>query len=151
VNITNATLYDLLEIKTLLNNGVKNGVILYRNSDTIATNIRSYLLVKNNEIIIGTLAIHIHTVELAEIRSLYVHEDFRRQGIANKLLLKAIQQSKKLGIKKLLTLTYQVSLFKKIGFYEIEKSSIPNSKIWVDCMNCQHFPVCDEVALIKEL
>jgi amino-acid N-acetyltransferase len=48
-------------------------------------------------------------------------------------------------------LTYQQRFFERLGFEEIPKESIPEHKIWADCIKCKHFPVCNEVSLIKTL
>jgi amino-acid N-acetyltransferase len=50
-----------------------------------------------------------------------------------------------------LTLTYQKEFFEKLGFVEIPKESIPDKKIWADCIKCKFFPNCNEIALIKHL
>ncbi|PHQ55600.1 MAG: GNAT family N-acetyltransferase, partial [Sulfurimonas sp.] len=34
---------------------------------------------------------------------------------------------------------------------EIPKESLPEHKIWADCIKCKHFPICNEVSLIKTL
>jgi len=34
---------------------------------------------------------------------------------------------------------------------EIDKKDLSNQKIWADCIKCKHFPVCDEIALIKKM
>jgi len=48
-------------------------------------------------------------------------------------------------------LTYLADFFKKIGFVEIPKESIPEHKIWADCIKCIHFPVCNEISLVYRL
>lgn len=152
MKVTGATLKDIEQIQRLLKSGIDDGAILFRSDDVVATNIRSYITVRTSKgTIIGVTALHIHTKELGEVRSLFVDSDYRNQGVAHKLLLKAIDNGKELGLKQILTLTYRDSLFKRLDFKEIEKSSLPNSKIWADCMSCKHFPVCDEVALLKEI
>ena len=42
-------------------------------------------------------------------------------------------------------------LFEKFCFQMIDKESIPNPKIWIDCIKCTHFPKCDEVALMLKI
>ncbi len=130
---------------------VKSGNILERNTHEMATTIRSYIAAKDGENIIGFVALHIHTMDLAEIRSLIVHEKYREKGIASKLITQAIKEAKELGLNKLLVLTYKKSLFESFGFVEISKESIPETKIWADCIKCKHFPVCDEVSLTLDI
>jgi len=131
---------------------VEEGIILRRSDDELATNIRSYIVAKNDlHEIVGYVALHIHTIALAEIRSLVVAEQFRGRGIGEKLVDTALEEGRKLGVKEVLTLTYRGSFFERLGFREIAKETIPEHKIWADCIRCIHFPVCYEVSLIKQL
>ena len=41
--------------------------------------------------------------------------------------------------------------FEKNGFVEIPKENIPEHKIWADCIKCKHFPICNEISLIKTI
>ncbi|MDP2894450.1 MAG: GNAT family N-acetyltransferase [Sulfurimonas sp. RIFOXYD2_FULL_37_8] len=151
VELTKANLSDIESMQKLVIPEVEAGVILARSSDEIATNIRSYILAREDGEIVGFCALHIHTPTLAEIRSLIVKESKRGMGIGQSLIDKAMQEAKILGLKKVLTLTYKQSFFEKLGFIEIPKESIPEHKIWADCIKCKHFPICNEVSLIKTL
>ncbi|MEK6658051.1 MAG: N-acetyltransferase [Campylobacterota bacterium] len=151
IELTKATLSDIENMQKLVAPEVEAGVILARNSDEIATNIRSYILAKEDGEIVGFCALHIHTPLLAEIRSLIVKESKRGMGIGQSLIAKAMQEAQTLGLKKVLTLTYKQSFFEKLGFVEIPKESIPEHKIWADCIKCKLFPICNEVSLIKTL
>ncbi len=105
----------------------------------------------SDDLLVGFCALHIHTSSLAEIRSLIVDENFRGQRIGENLINKCIDEAKTLGLQKLLSLTYKQSFFENLGFIEINKESLPEHKIWADCIKCKHFPVCNEVSLIKNL
>ncbi|MEA3512554.1 MAG: N-acetyltransferase [Campylobacterota bacterium] len=145
---------DVLDIKNmqdLVLKDVENGNILERNSSEIATTIRSYVIAKHDNKIVGFAALHIHTDELAEIRSLVVDENLRGQGVGKKLINSCIDEAKELKLIRILVLTYQAKLFSSFGFDIIEKESIPETKIWADCIKCKHFPICDEIALMKVL
>ncbi|MEA2017196.1 MAG: N-acetyltransferase [Campylobacterota bacterium] len=144
---------DIESMQKLVSVDVENGNILDRNSNEMATTIRSYIAVKteNNDEIIGFVALHIHTIDLAEIRSLVVKENFRKHGIAKILIQKAIDEAKTIHLKRLLVLTYKKELFESFDFIEIAKESIPETKIWADCIKCKHFPICDEVSLTLDI
>ncbi len=148
---TKPKLTDIPAMQDLVVQEVKNGIILPRSNDEIATNIRSYTVAKENGKIVGYVALHIHTMTLAEIRSLVVHKEKRGLGIGKELVEKALQEGKELAVKKVLSLTYNEEFFKKLGFHEIQKNEIPEQKIWQDCIKCKYFPVCNEVAMMKEL
>jgi len=145
------TLKDINNIQNLLNPFVKDGIILKREDDEIATNIRSYVAIKQDNKFIAIGALHIYSVELAEIRSLAVDNNYQKQGLGKKIVNALEKEAKDLGIKKLLTLTYQKEFFEKLGFIEIPKEAVPDHKVWSDCIKCPHFPNCNEVSLIKNI
>jgi amino-acid N-acetyltransferase len=60
----------------------------------------------------------------------------------------ALDEAQELGVDEVLVLTYVADFFRKLGFVDIDKETIPEQKIWTDCIKCIHFPVCNEVALI---
>ncbi|RUM67262.1 MAG: N-acetyltransferase [Sulfurospirillum sp.] len=142
------TLIDIKQMQELVLPEVKSGVILYRSDDEIASNIRSYKVAKDGEKIIGFVALHVHSPTLAEVRSLIVSDSYRGFGIGKRLVNESVQEAKELGVKELFTLTYKKEFFEKLNFKEIPKESLPEHKIWADCIKCKHFPICDEIALI---
>lgn len=146
-----AFLGDIVSMQALVLPEVETGIILERTSDEMATNIRSYTLALHQNKIIGFCALHIHSASLAEIRSLIVSEKFRGNKIGESLINQCINEGRNLGLQKVLSLTYKQSFFENLGFYEISKESLPEHKIWADCIKCKLFPVCNEVSLIKNL
>lgn len=152
-SIAKPTLRDIPTMRNLILPEVQRGIILDRTEDEMATSIRSYSVVRENmsDKIIAFSALHIHSIHLAEVRSLIVGESYRRLGIATALILHLIKEGESLNLKEILTLTYQKEVFSKIGFKEIAKDSLPNQKIWADCIKCKKFPICDEIALLKTL
>lgn len=149
IELKKATLNDIKAMQELVAEDVKSGIILARSDDEIATNIRSYILAKEGDRLVGYTALHIHSRDIAEVRSLIVHNDFRKQNIGRAMVDYAISEAKKLGVQReVLALTYIADFFKKLGFIEIGKDEIPEHKIWADCIKCIHFPVCNEVALV---
>lgn len=149
--ISKPTLIDIPAMRNLILPEVQKGIILDRSEDEMANSIRSYNIVREGDKIIAFAALHIHSLTLGEVRSLIVSPNHRRLGIATMLITQILGEAKSLNLKEILTLTYQKEVFSKIGFKEIAKESLPNHKIWADCVKCKKFPLCDEIALIKTL
>ncbi len=145
------TLRDIPAMQNLVAPEIESGVILPRSNDEIATNIRSYWLAMDEGKIVGFCALHIHSPNLSELRSMIIEPNYRGRNIGSELVEKACEEGRKLGLKEVLALTYQQRFFERLGFVEIPKESIPEHKIWADCIKCKHFPVCNEVSLIKTL
>lgn len=138
-------------MQAIVADAVKDGIILPRSDDEIATNIRSYIVAQSGEKIVGYVALHIHSMRLAEIRSLIVDASYRGRGIGKELVRQALEEGKALAVQEVLSLTYDKKFFEHLGFQEIAKEDIPEHKIWQDCIKCIHFPVCNEIAMMKKL
>ena len=152
IELVKAKLSDIPAMQTLVADKVKDGTILNRSEDEVATNIRSYVLAKEGEKLVGYTALHIHSPRLAEIRSLIVDEAYRGRHIGKRMVEFTLDEAKDLGVgEDVLVLTYLPDFFKKLGFREIDKEVIPEHKIWADCIKCIHFPVCNEVALVYKV
>lgn len=152
ITLFKATLSDIPEMQVLVASKVEDGTILNRSVDEVATNIRSYVLARENGRLVGYTALHIHSPRVAEIRSLIVDERHRGEGIGRKLVQFTLEEAESMEVEEdVLVLTYLPQFFLKLGFTEIEKEGIPEHKIWTDCIKCIHFPVCNEVALVYKL
>ena len=145
------TLKDIPLIQNLLSTFVKEGVILERDDDEIASNIRSYTIIKTDNKIVAIGALHIYSPHLAEIRSLAVDKNYQNLGFGKHIVQELEKEAQKLGIKQILTLTYQKQFFEKLGFVEIPKELVPSHKVWSDCIKCKHFPNCNEFSLLKTI
>lgn len=152
IELVKAKLSDIPMMQALVVSEVKDGIILNRTEDEVATNIRSYVLAKEGEKIVGYTALHIHSKRLAEIRSLIVDASYRGKKVGQRMVDFTLKEAKELGVEEeVLVLTYLPLFFEKLGFKEINKELIPEHKIWADCIKCIHFPVCNEVALVHKV
>ena len=151
MKLTKPTLLHIEQMQEIVKEEVSNGTILYRSDDEIATNIRSYTIALENKKVIGYGALHIHTKTLAEIRSPIIEKNHRGLGVGRKIVKDLLKEAKSLKLKDVFTLTYEKEFFERLGFSEIPKESLPEQKIWADCIKCKHFPVCNEVSLIINL
>lgn len=152
VKLVKANLLDIPAMQKLVEQNVKDGVILKRGSDEVSTNIRSYILAKDNDKLVGYGALHIHSTRLGEIRSLIVLDSYRGQNIGKRLVEFMLNEAKSLNVsEEVLVLTYLPHFFIKMNFIEITKETIPEHKIWTDCIKCIHFPICNEISLVYKL
>lgn len=98
-------LQDITQMMTLVEPEVRNGNILPRGQDEMANAIRSYIVARHYDCIVGFCALYIYTPKLAEVRSLIVDSDYRHQGIGRKLVELLIEEGRELGICDFLVLT----------------------------------------------
>lgn len=149
MKIRKANISDSKEIHKLVNEFAKKEEMIPRSLNELYEKIRDFIVCEENGKIQGVCALHVLWEDLAEIRSLAVRQDYQKKGIGNKLVKRCLSDAKALGIPRVFALTYNPAFFRKIGFRDIDKSSLPQ-KIWGDCIRCPKFPECDEHALILD-
>lgn len=147
-----ARIGDVREIQKMLAAQAQQGHLLPRSLSELFDNLRDIFVYVDEEEkgILGTCSMHICWEDLAEIRSLVVRETHRRQGVGRRLVEACISEAVTLGVYRIFVLTYQIEFFQKMGFREVDKTSLPH-KIWADCLKCVKFPECDETAMLLEL
>jgi amino-acid N-acetyltransferase len=148
--IRKGKLKDVNEIQKLIKLYSIRGDILPRSLSELYDHIRDFFVSTQNRKLVGICALHICWDDLAEIRSLAVQEEVRKRGIGAKLVKACLDESKRLGVRRVFALTYQPEFFERLGFKKVDKAVLPH-KIWTDCLKCVKFPDCDEVAVVKEL
>ena len=146
-----ARLADIPQMQAMVQEYVKNDIILFRNDDEIANAIRSYTLAKSGDELVGFSALHIFSANLAEIRMLVVRPGYQKMGVGRQVVGELLKEARALGLKKILALTYATDFFVKLGFYVVQKRDIPEAKVWEDCIKCKRFPECGEVSLMMDL
>lgn len=150
MKIRRAKISDLKYIHKLINDFAKREAMLPRSLSELYEGMRDFTVCEYNGTILGVCALHIIWEDLAEVRSLAVDREYQKLGIGKTLVKRCLKEAKELGLKRVFALTYNPEFFKKLGFVDIDKSSLPQ-KIWGDCLRCHKFPECDEHAVIINL
>ncbi len=148
--IRRARITDVRAIHQLLLVYANDGQLLGRSLADIYDSLRDFHVYEENGEILGIGALAICWEDLAEVRSLAVVAGQQGKGIGRKIVESCLKEATEFGIKRVFALTYQPDFFKLLGFFDIEKSELPQ-KIWGDCINCVKFPDCDEFALAINL
>jgi len=142
---------EVESIKKLIDDAVAGGSVLPRDLHELFENVRDfYVYADDFGGIGGCVALHIDTIELAEVRSLVVRDDLRGQGIGEKLLEAVVREAQDLDIARVYALTRVVPFFTKNGFHIVDKNELPY-KVFKDCLRCRLFPGCDEVAVVVDI
>ncbi len=145
-----ARLTDAENIQDLIGLFAAEGAMLPRSINYVISNIRDFWVFEKNGEIVGCCALHPVWHNLVEIKSLAVRKDYQKSGMGKQFVTASIDESKSLGAAQIFTLTYLPEFFKKFSFKMEDKESMPH-KIWAECINCPHFPDCNEVLMVKEI
>jgi len=145
-----AQLRDVPALQKLINQSAQEGEMLSRSLSELYDNLRDFHVCFRGDRIVGVCALHIVWEDLAELKSLAVLPDFRRQGVGSSLARACLEEAADLTVDRVFTLTDKEDFFAKIGFKKADKNVLPQ-KVWGECVKCFKFPDCNEVAMIFEV
>lgn len=145
-----ATVADATRIYDLLQHYAKLGRLLPRSTEEIVERLSSFFVSEQNSTITGCASLEVFTPELGEVRSLAVNPNFSRLGHGRVLVEQVETEARRLGLQRLIALTYVPNFFDKLGFKITEMDSLPE-KVFGVCVTCPMFNRCDEIAMVKSL
>ncbi|BBH21320.1 acetyltransferase [Paenibacillus baekrokdamisoli] len=145
-----ATDEDVETLEQLIAGYAEKGIMLPRSRETLKRQIDTFVVAEVQGEVVGCGSLCKLGSDLVEIRSLGISEGYKGLGIGSKLVDQLIFEAKEQNIPKIMALTYEVSFFKKNGFYIVDKEIFPE-KVWTDCINCPKQQCCDEIAVLKML
>jgi amino-acid N-acetyltransferase len=145
-----ATIHDVPRVQAIINAHAEVGKMLFKSLAQLYEHLRDFGVYEENGRVIGCVALTIIWADLAEVRSLAVDREHIGRGIGRRLVEWSIAEGRRLGIRKLMALTYEQGFFQKLGFTVVEKETLP-LKVWTDCVRCPKRDGCDEIAMVRTL
>ena len=115
---------DLAEVQAFLLPFMDGRLLLRRTSLELELLLKHSFRAVNNDRMMGFCALEIYSKKLAEIQCLAVVADFRRLGIARKLVRSCIQRAKDEKVLELMAISSSDEMFMSCGF----DYSLPNQK-----------------------
>lgn len=147
-----ATMADIPAIHELINDYAAQGLMLRRPLLFLYESVRDFVVAIDETTgkLVGVGGLHIMWQDLAEVRSLAVHPDCKGKGVGKGIVEFLLEEGKQMGLKRIFTLTYQQAFFEKCGFHVVQKETLPQ-KVFKECVYCDKFTCCDEIAMIRYL
>lgn len=151
MRIRNATIADARAICDLVNYYAERGRMLHRSLEGVYDTIREFQVAEDDEgRVVGCVAVDVFWSDLAEVKSLAVSPDARGTGLGGRLMRAAVEDARRLGVKRLFALTYEQGFFERQGFAVIARETLPE-KVWRECLVCPKADACDEIAMLRRL
>jgi amino-acid N-acetyltransferase len=147
LQIRKAASSDIEHIQQLIQQFADMGLMLPRTVKSLCEHLQCFTVAVQDNRVVGVAGLHVLWKDLAEIRSLAVDPDVHGNGIGRKIIEHLLIEAEALGIAQVLSLTYQTGFFEKLNFHVIRKETLPH-KVWKDCIYCNKFYHCDEVAMV---
>lgn len=145
-----ATIHDVHAVQQIINSHAELGKMLFKSYGQLYEDLRDYCVFEVDGKVVGCCALTIIWADLAEVRALAVDEDYRGRGIGRLLVEWSVAEARRLGIARLMALTYEQAFFEKLGFRVVAKETLP-LKVWSDCVRCPKRDGCDEIAVVLDL
>lgn len=124
--------------------------MLFKSYAQLFEALRDFAVYEVDGRVVGCVALSIIWADLTEVRSLAVDDAQRGKGVGSQLVKWCIEEARRLGIRKLMSLTYEQRFFEKLGFGVVAKETLP-LKVWSDCVRCPKNENCDEIAMVLTL
>jgi amino-acid N-acetyltransferase len=115
---------DVVTIRKLIDTYAPERILLSKATVTLYEAVPDFLVIEKDDKVIGAGAVHVLWEDLAEVRTVAVFPEYKKQGIGSQLLEALIEKAKVLGVKRLFCLTFELKFFTKHGFTEIQGTPV---------------------------
>lgn len=148
LRIRKATLPDAEHVHTLISAYSGDGTLLPRTLPEVCENIRDFVVLLQDQTIIGCGALHLYGTHLAEIRSITVSPAAQGRGGGGLLVKALLNEAKRHRVKCICLFTRKPDFFAQQGFSIARREDLPD-KLYKDCHVCPRLHRCDEVAMVR--
>ncbi len=160
--IRSARIADVPEIHGLITLFAERGLMLFRTPTELYQSVRSFLVAEKDGRVVGCCALDVLWRDMAEVRSLAVDPTCQGDGIGSKLIHASMEEARRLGIPRIISLTYRRTFFERLGFKVVSFKALPH-KVWTGCSTCPKHPpancpdgggckdCCDEIPMLYEI
>ncbi len=145
-----AAIADVPEIHHLLETYASKGNLLPRTMSELYRHLRDFFVIEIHGRVAAIGALEIFTEDLGEVRSLVVAEEHERHGLGRLMVQRIVAEARRIGLRRLMALTYVPAFFHKLGFKTVPMETLPE-KVWGVCIKCYKYNNCDETAVLLEL
>ncbi|HKT12216.1 MAG TPA: N-acetyltransferase [Terriglobia bacterium] len=141
---------DVPTLFKLIHQYANEEVMLPRALPELYENVWEFTVAEKEGQLAACGALRLYNEEIAEIRSLCVDPQQKTAGLGRAVIQQLMREAKELGLRRVFALTVVPEFFAKVGFYPVERGALPQ-KVWRDCLQCEKYFRCDEVAVVFDL
>jgi len=150
-SIRRALTADVPAMGQIVNDAAEYGLMLHRSFSYLFEHVRDFVVkVDENDHVVGVCGLKVIWANLAEVYSLAVMPSQRGRGAGRALVEACVEEARQIGVRKLISLTYERTFFEKLGFEVVDRQKLP-LKVWSECLRCAKNTACDEIAMIRVL
>jgi len=120
---------DVRAIATLVADNVESGRVLRKATVTLYEDVPEFWVAEraSDHTVVGCGALHVMWEDLAEIRTIAVHQSCQGQGVGHRLVEALLDSARAVGVQRVFVLTFAVGFFARHGFKEIEGTPVSHA------------------------
>ena len=99
--------------------------------------------------VIGCGALHVMWEDLAEVRTLAAHPEWRGCGVGHVLLEQLLSDAAEIGVSRVFCLTFEVDFFKRHGFTVMESQSAVDPEVYSELLRSHDEGVAEFLDLAR--
>ena len=99
--------------------------------------------------VVGCGALHVMWEDLAEVRTLATHRDWRGRGVGHILLEQLLLDAAEIGVTRVFCLTFEVDFFKRHGFTVMESQSAVDPEVYSELLRSHDEGVAEFLDLAR--
>ncbi|MFI7587945.1 amino-acid N-acetyltransferase [Spongisporangium articulatum] len=125
VSIRAARTTDVPRIARLVDGYASDRILLHKETVTYYEDVQEFLVAEDDGgQVIGCGALHVMWQDLAEVRTLAVHPEWRGRHVGHALLADLLEAARELGVSRVFCLTFEVEFFAAHGFEPIDSTPV---------------------------
>ncbi|MFB7335059.1 amino-acid N-acetyltransferase [Streptomyces adustus] len=126
ITVRRARTGDVRAVRRLLDAYARDGILLDKAMVTLYEDIQEFWVAErdDNAEVVGCGALHVMWEDLAEVRTLAVKPGLKGHGVGHRLLEKLLDTARRLGVRRVFCLTFEVDFFVGHGFVEIGETPV---------------------------
>jgi amino-acid N-acetyltransferase len=145
-----AGIADVPALYALIADNLEVGHLLPRTVEDLEQHAHRFIVVETGGVVMACAELAPLGQDVAEVRSLVVHEAFRGRHIGPELVARLATDAAARGFSTLCAFTHEPSHFVRLGFSIVPHMWVPE-KISHDCTSCSLFRRCGQYAVTLTL
>lgn len=124
ITVRRARTADVRTIRRLVDLYATQRILLDKPTVTLYEDVQEFWVAEVDGRVAGCGALHVMWEDLAEIRTLAVEPSVRGRGVGHALVARLVETARRLGVRRVFALTFEVDFFARHGFVEIEGAPV---------------------------
>jgi amino-acid N-acetyltransferase len=131
VTVRPARTSDVAAIKRLVEPLAENRVLMAKETVAYYEDLQEFRIAEDHDgAVLGCGALHVMWEDLAEIRTLVTADGARGRGVGAALVGTLLEDARKLGVRRVFCLTFEVAFFRRHGFEVMADQSAVDPEVY---------------------